>query len=746
MSTSKRRTPWLWLLGALCLLSFVAPAQGDFVVGDAIHIDFGAGSTTSEGNWNNMTSAAGTIENAITDSGSVTAIDFAMVDRYNGVNESGTTEPDEALGLPASATRDSFYGNDVVWGGLIEPTAQLVISGLDPSTSYQLTFFCSRMGAGDNRQTEYAISGDGGLVETLYLDPAENTDTDVTSKAIRPNANGEIIIDMQKGPDNNNSYGFFYLGALTLRVVQNLSATQPTPASGATDVARDVVLGWTAGQFAATHNVYFGTDLEAVSNASVDNPLDVLVSESQADETYDPGMALELGQTYYWRIDEVNGAPDYAVFAGEVWNFTVEAVSNPVTPSVAIASSSYDGTTGPEKTIDGSGLDELDRHGTIASDMWLSGIGDTDVWIQYEFATAQVLEAMYVWNSNQVIESLVGFGSKTVTVETSLDGTTWTGLVDAPEFAQATGLDTYTANTVVDLGGVTARYVKLTVGAGWGTLGQFGLSEVRFMAIPTQPRLPEPATGVTGVAIDTTLSWRTGRQAASHEVSLSTDEQAVADGTSVVATVTESSYTPDDLQLGSTYYWKVDEVNEAEATSVWEGNVWSFATQEFLVVDDFESYDNADNVIYDTWIDGWINGTGSTVGYLEEPFAETETVHSGIQAMPLFYENTDSTVAEADLSLNQDWTINGIAILSLYFAGAEGNTGQLYVKINGTEVAYGGDAAAIADATWQVWNIDLTGLGVNLSNVTELSVGVEGAGAGGVVYIDDIRLYGQAPE
>ena len=66
MSTSKRRTPWLWLLCALCLLSFVAPAQADFVVGDAIYVDFGAAATTTEGNWNNMTSTTGTIENAIT--------------------------------------------------------------------------------------------------------------------------------------------------------------------------------------------------------------------------------------------------------------------------------------------------------------------------------------------------------------------------------------------------------------------------------------------------------------------------------------------------------------------------------------------------------------------------------------------------------------------------------------------------------------------------------------------------------
>ena len=39
---------------------------------------------------------------------------------------------------------------------------------------------------------------------------------------------------------------------------------------------------------------------------------------------------------------------------------------------------------------------------------------------------------------------------------------------------------------------------------------------------------------------------------------------AVAEGTALIDTVTESSYTPASLELGTTYYWRVNEVNEAE--------------------------------------------------------------------------------------------------------------------------------------------------------------------------------------
>ncbi len=70
-----------------------------------------------------------------------------------------------------------------------------------------------------------------------------------------------------------------------------------------------------------------------------------------------------------------------------------------------------------------------------------------------------------------------------------------------------------------------------------------------------------------------------------------------------------------------------------------------------------------------------------------------------------------------------------------------GNSGgQLYVKINGTQVAYDGPGADLTDATWQMWSIDLSTVG-NVSNVSSLVIGIEGAGAAGVVYIDDIRLY-----
>jgi len=140
---------------------------------------------------------------------------------------------------------------------------------------------------------------------------------------------------------------------------------------------------------------------------------------------------------------------------------------------------------------------------------------------------------------------------------------------------------------------------------------------------------------------------------------------------------------------------------------------------------------------------------GSLVGYEGAPFCEQTIVYSGKQSMPVFYSNTGGAASsEAELTLTpaQNWTESQVKTLAVHFHGAEGNTGQLYVKVNGTKVVYGGDAGDIAKPQWNQWSIDLASLGVDLQNVTKLAIGIDGNGASGTLYFDDIGLYRLAPE
>ena len=76
-------------------------------------------------------------------------------------------------------------------------------------------------------------------------------------------------------------------------------ASSPRPADDASDVLTDAALEWTPGAFAAGHDVYLGTDYDAVSSADRDHPLGVLVSQNQASPRFEPEGSLEYDQTYY---------------------------------------------------------------------------------------------------------------------------------------------------------------------------------------------------------------------------------------------------------------------------------------------------------------------------------------------------------------------------------------------------------------------------------------------------------------
>ncbi len=447
-------------------------------------------------------------------------------------------------------------------------------------------------------------------------------------------------------------------------------ASKPNPDTESKDVPLDSMLSWTASEYAATHDVYLGTSFDDVNAASASDPRGVLVGQGQADTAFDPEGLLEYGQTYYWRIDEVNAAPDYTVFKGNVWSFTIEPYGYPIT-SITVATSSEAPASRAIRTIDESGLNDADQHSTNTSDMWMTQA--LPAWIQYNFDKEYTLYELWVWNSNSPLEPFMGLGAKDVTVEYSTDGETWTALENVPEFAQATVSETYTTNTTVSFGEIAAKHVKLTINDNWGTSAMTGLSEVRFFYTPVQAFEPNPADGATDIALDTTLSWRPGRKATSHNVYLGTDANAVAAGTVPAETVTDHDYTPDALNFGTLYYWKVDEVGD---DGVYAGNLWSFVAQEFEPVDDFEGYDDEDNCIFDIWIDGYANNdSGSQVGYIDSvngTFGETTIVHSGNQSMPMLYDNTKSpyySEATRTFDAAQDLTADSADTLSLYFRG-----------------------------------------------------------------------------
>ena len=630
---------------------------------------------------------------------------------------------------------------------------------VDASTEVQVTLFVTDDNTINGARTDLVVDLSGLSTEDSTY---EEVDHDGIYTATAADAGKTLFVVFRT---TAASGGFGRFDNFTLEASATDTASGPTPDGAAMDVLVDTVLSWTPGMSAATHDVYFGEALEDVNDATVPT------SAGQDANSFDPGR-LTFGTTYFWRVDEISAAPDNTVFKGSVWSFTAEpyAIMIPVDVNRVTASTSMP-INPASMIVNGAGLDGT-THSTDGETMWVSSSPDPAPWLMFEFDNIQKLHRVQIWNANTTSELAVGWGIKDVNIVYSTDGENWTALGEPTQISQATGLATYSDPHVVDLGLALAKYVKIDILNNWGgLLSQYSVAEVQFYGLPVYARTPAPVPGSV-VPPSATATWRAGREAETHRLSVSVDPNTLADGSAPSVSLTTNSVdlTSLDLQLDQLYYWRVDEVNEAEAQSVWQGPVWTLSTVPYLTVDNFDSYSNVSpNRPFQTWLDGFGysadeffpvgyegNGTGSGVGHdiwsLSSPHYDGDIMEGTIvksgKSMPLYFDNTNGmTISETEITFDsaQDWKAHGIKSLSVNIYGDPGNSGQLYLKINGTRIDYAGLSDALQRQQWIPWQVDLSDV-TGLENVTRLAIGIDGAGASGVIYLDDIRLYPLTPD
>ncbi|MFB0553217.1 MAG: carbohydrate binding domain-containing protein [Phycisphaerae bacterium] len=475
-------------------------------------------------------------------------------------------------------------------------------------------------------------------------------------------------------------------------------ATAPEPVDGSIHPDTWVNLSWKPGVNAVSHDVYIGDNLEDVNNGAegtfVGNQSETFIVTGFPGFPYPDGLVP--GTTYYWRIDEVNDADPNSPWKGDVWSFSIPP-KTAYLPDPADAAEQVD----PDVTLS-----------------WTAGFG------------AKLHTVYFGDNFDEVNNAAGGLpqGTATYTPGTLKLAKTYYWRID--EFD---AFETYKGNV-------------------WSFTTQGAVGS------------PDPANGAVDVKRTQIITWLPSVFAASHQLYFGTDKDTVknADTSSPEYKGTRDlgaeSYDPGKLELGVTYYWRVDEVNDVNPDSPWPGILWSFTTAGFLVVDDFEGYNDLDpadpesNRIFNAWIDGYDDPTnGSLVGYDNPPFVEQTIVHGGDQSMPFFYDNSVG-YSEATLTLTypRDWTEDGVGTLSIWFRGNSDNAAEtLYVTLNGSAVVNHDNPNASQITTWTQWDIDLQAFadqGVNLANVNTIVLGLGNkknpvAGGSGVVYFDDIHLY-----
>jgi hypothetical protein len=227
---------------------------------------------------------------------------------------------------------------------------------------------------------------------------------------------------------------------------------------------------------------------------------------------------------------------------------------------------------------------------------------------------------------------------------------------------------------------------------------------------------PSPANGSTPDADSALpLTWSPGDNVSQHDVYFGTDGDAVADADTSTADIyrgrqSGTSYTPPEgIEWGGgPYYWRIDEFNTDGSIS--KGKTWRFTVADFILIDDFESYNAGENQIWYSWHDGLGygavgsanyfagNGTGAAVGdETTGSYTEETIVNSGRQSMPVAYDNNKqgySKYSEVELTLTapRNWTTQDVTELSLWFRGYPGSVGSFVEGPVGTYTMTGSGA------------------------------------------------------
>lgn len=479
----------------------------------------------------------------------------------------------------------------------------------------------------------------------------------------------------------------------------------PDPADGAIIKDTWVPLGWTPGDYTASHSIYIGENRDEVQAGTGDtfrlNQTDTSYAVGFPGYPYPDGVLKDT--TYYWRIEDVE-ADGTTTHSGPVWSFTIA-------PRTAYSPSPADG----EDYV------------------------DPNVVLSWEPGFDAKLHTVF-------------FGDDYDTVNDAVAG--------APQ-----GVTTYTPGT---LESATTFYWRIDEFHGFETLkGEvWSFSTPGAVGSPNPYHSAENVKQtqlLRWVANENADSHQvyfgTDKDAVRNATTASPEYKGSKN-------LDDEKYDPGLLEQDMAYYWRIDGVNNLNPNSPWKSNVWSFTTADFLVVDDLESYNDIDppnpgsNTIFGYWLDGYLSATnGALVGNDFPPYTERTVVHGGRQSMPYVYDITIK-FAEATLTLDspRDWTASDVKTLTIWFHGDFLNgAAPIYVAIANMTgipaVVSHEDPSATQIHAWTRWDIPLQTFadkGIDLTNVNTITIGIgdkaNPPGGLGKMYFDDIGLHPLPPE
>jgi len=488
--------------------------------------------------------------------------------------------------------------------------------------------------------------------------------------------------------DEITAEGTVYKGDVWSFLVPPKIAYNPVPVDDAKFVDPKGALTWTGGHGAKLHTVYIGDNFDDVNNAAGGAQIGVT--------TYNPGT-LEFEKTYYWRVDEYDGI---VTRKGDVWKFKTAKAGGGVRADYFRDTELRNYVlTRTDPQINFNWVDGQPDPAVDADDFSVRWSGEVEAGYTETYTFyARTDDGVRLWvGGKQLANSWETVPIYPIEHSGTIDLIAGNSYSIIMEYFESTD------NAVAELRWSSPSTPK-----------QF-IPQAAF-ALPVKAGSPIPSSGATGTKMAPVLKWGAGDFAASHELYFGTDADSVvnADKTSPeykgTKALGDEIYDPGKLNWYTTYYWRVDEVNNLNPDSPWIGNLWSFTTGDFIVVDDFEDYDAGDNQIWFAWNDGLGAGTPGTPGYIPgngtgaavgddttASYTEESIVHSGAQSMPYLFDNNKQgyafySEAVKTLAAPRNWTEEGVGELSLWFRGYSGSVGSFAEGPAGTYTMTGSGA------------------------------------------------------
>jgi hypothetical protein len=243
--------------------------------------------------------------------------DAFRADYDNWVYDAGFGEGSATYRIQAAVVMDPE--RDVYWraGNDSNDVLRWDLDGANPANleGWHLWVFVKNELAG---QEAISIYFDGELVES---DP--NVNSTLANIADAPSTVGAVTWHSADFVGEIDDFRLYDKALSAAEIIELFRGGEvelawgPSPYDGQSDVPRDAELIWRPGDYASSHDVYFGTDWDDVNDADT---LSSAFEGNYEPNEYDPPGDLALNTTYYWRIDEVNGPNTWK---GNVWRFNV---------------------------------------------------------------------------------------------------------------------------------------------------------------------------------------------------------------------------------------------------------------------------------------------------------------------------------------------------------------------------------------------------------------------------------------